>query len=285
MRLQPGGRAGQDDRPAAGRPQVRDGRLGGVPHAGEVDVDHVLPGRVVEFFQRAEAEDPGVGRHDVQPPELGHAVVDGRLEGAVVTDVGLGGDDAPVQRLDLLHRLGQIVGGGHRIRHRSYLAAQVDGDDVRALLGQPDRVRPALAPSRARDEGDFALELARHLPRPFQLCHFWNSFHIISHTERSWARPFGKPATLRQAPAARPGRQVRDLKPASGFSSQARSGGRAGSRPPPGGRAPIETGTGPEPIETGTGRDRPAPPQIARIVWTGASGRLTGAARPRRTSP
>jgi hypothetical protein len=141
---------------------VRDRGLGGVPDAGQVDVDHVLPGAVIQLFQRAEAEDAGVGRDDVQLPELGHAVVQRRLQRAVVPHVGLGGHDPPVQRLDLLDRLGQVRRGRHRVRHAGDLGTQVHRDDVGAFLGEPDRMAAALAPRGAGDEGDFALQLSNH---------------------------------------------------------------------------------------------------------------------------
>jgi hypothetical protein len=38
------------------------------------------------------------------------------------------------------------------------LAADVEGDDVRTLLRQPDRVRAALPPGTTADEGDLAFE-------------------------------------------------------------------------------------------------------------------------------
>jgi len=82
----------------------------------------------------------------------------------VVPDVGLGGHDPPVQRLDLLHRLGQVLRRRHRIRHRIHLRAEIDGDDVRALLRQPHRVAAALAARRSGDEGDLAFYSSCHLP-------------------------------------------------------------------------------------------------------------------------
>ena len=123
-----------------------DGSLHGVPHAGQVDVDYVLPGLLGQFFGRAEADDGCVGDHGVEPAEPGDPIVERRLEPVVVADVGLAGDDAAVEGLDLLDRLGHIDVDG-----------DVDCDDVCALLGQPDRVAAALTPGGAGDEGDFSL--------------------------------------------------------------------------------------------------------------------------------
>jgi hypothetical protein len=68
---------------------MRDRGFGGVPDAGEVDVDHVLPHLLVELLERAEAEDAGVGRRDVQPAELGNAVVHRGLHCIEVAQFGL----------------------------------------------------------------------------------------------------------------------------------------------------------------------------------------------------
>ena len=78
-------------------------------------------------------------------PSTGDPVVEGRRQPARLADVGLAGDDAAVEGLDLLDRLGQIGG-----------RPDVDGDDVGALFGQPDGVAAALTPRGAGDEGDFS---------------------------------------------------------------------------------------------------------------------------------
>ena len=154
--LEAGAGADDDDRAAAGRPQVGDGGLDRVPHAGQVDVDHVLPGLLAQFLGPAEADDAGVGDHDVEPAELGDPVVERRLQRVVVADVDLGGDDAPVERLDLLDRLLQVLPCRHRERDRVDLRRDVDGDDVGALLRQPDGVAAALTPGGPGDEGDLS---------------------------------------------------------------------------------------------------------------------------------
>jgi hypothetical protein len=93
---------------------------------------------------------------------LGDTVVQGGLERAVIADVGLGRDDPPVERLDLLDRLGQVGGRGHRIGHRADPCAQVDRDDVGALLRESDGVAAALAAGRAGDECDFSFYPSWH---------------------------------------------------------------------------------------------------------------------------
>ena len=44
----------------------------------------------------------------------------------------------------------------------AHRAADVDGDDVGALLGEPDRVTAALPARRSGDESDLALDSSRH---------------------------------------------------------------------------------------------------------------------------
>ena len=62
--------------------------------------------------------------------------------------------------LDLFDRLRQVLRRRQRVVHAVERLADVDGDDVGALLGQPDRVAAALTARRARDECDLAFELA-----------------------------------------------------------------------------------------------------------------------------
>src|SRR6202043_2479914 len=55
-----------------------------------------------------------------------------------------------------------VLRRGQRVRIRLNLLHQVDGDDVRALLGQPDRMAAALAARGAGNESDFSFKTARH---------------------------------------------------------------------------------------------------------------------------
>ena len=66
------------------------------------------------------------------------------------------------QRLDQADGLGEVLRGGQRVRVRLDLLADVDGDDVGALLGQPDGVAAALTARGAGDEGDLSFKTARH---------------------------------------------------------------------------------------------------------------------------
>jgi hypothetical protein len=93
---------------------------------------HLVPG--------LDGADAGIGADDVQPAQLR--------------------DDPPVEQLDRLDGLGELVRCRHMIRNRLVIVADIDRDDVGALLRQPDGVAAALAVARARDEGD----LVRYSP-------------------------------------------------------------------------------------------------------------------------
>ena len=135
----------------------------GSEDTGEVDVDHVVPHLVGQLLDRREAGDAGVGQDDVQPAELRDALVDGRRERGGVPDVGLARDDAPAQ---VSRRGGPSRRGPpasrERVPHGADLLEHVDGDDVGALLRQPDG---ATAAETARRAGDENADLALSLPR------------------------------------------------------------------------------------------------------------------------
>jgi hypothetical protein len=133
-----------------------------VPYACQVGVDHVAPGLLGQVRRGSHRRDAGVGADDIQAAQFGDAVIEGFLKRAVVAHVSLGGDDPAVQGFDLFDRLSQVVRCCHRVGHRVDLAAQVDGDDVRAFLGEADGVAAALATCRPGDECDFSFYSSRH---------------------------------------------------------------------------------------------------------------------------
>ena len=67
-------RRGHHDRAAALLHHVRQHRLRGLPDAGEVDGDHVVPLLVGELVGGRQREDAGVGDEDVDLAELGDAL-------------------------------------------------------------------------------------------------------------------------------------------------------------------------------------------------------------------
>ena len=141
------------------RPLHHPGRGGfdRLPHAGQVDVDDVLPGLLVQVQRGREAGDARVGADDVDSAELAHPLGGDRGERGEVADVGLARDDAPVEGLHLLDGLREVRLGRAAVGHGGDVLAEVDRDDVGTFFGQPHRVGPALAPGGTGDERDLAL--------------------------------------------------------------------------------------------------------------------------------
>jgi hypothetical protein len=130
-----------------------------VPYTGDVDVHQVLPGLLGYLVRSvAEREDARVRDDGVEATQLRHALVHGMLQCLGVAHVGLRGHDPPVAFLYLPYRLVEVLmrGSGVEGPHAVDLRAEVDSDDVRALLGEPDRVAAPLSSCRAGDERDLA---------------------------------------------------------------------------------------------------------------------------------
>src|SRR5690606_11328714 len=129
------------------------------------DSDHVGPiflAGLVECFTTV--SDAGVGDDDVQPAEFLDSVVDHLLQGVEVADVDLRGDDTAIESLDQFGCLGEVFGG--RRRDGAPLgdgAADVDGDDVGALLGEFHSVTSTLTARSARDESYFSFNASCHV--------------------------------------------------------------------------------------------------------------------------
>ena len=111
---------------------------------------------------------PACRDDDVELAQLGDAVVEAPLQLAGVAHVDLRRDDALPGLLDELGGLLEVLRRRHRVADGVEVLTQVDGDDVGALFGQPDRVAAALAARGAGDEGDFPLN-ASHLKMSFRL--------------------------------------------------------------------------------------------------------------------
>ncbi len=106
--------------------------------------------------------DACVGDDDVEPPELLDAAVDGGRQRVEVAHVDFCRDDAAVEVLDHVRGLGEILRGGRRCGRVFESAADVDRDDVGALLGKPNRMASALAARGAGDERDLAVYPSGH---------------------------------------------------------------------------------------------------------------------------
>jgi len=109
-------------------------QLDGVEDAREVDRDDVVPDLGCDLVPRCNDADARVGHHDVELAESRDALVYRCLEGVAVADVDLRGDDAAVESLDLAHGLGQVLLGRGRVLKVRHGTAEVDRDDVGALL-------------------------------------------------------------------------------------------------------------------------------------------------------
>ena len=94
--------------------------------------------------------DARVGDDDVQAAELLDAAVDSGAERVEVAHVDLVGHDAPIEVLDHVGGFGEVFGGGRGRRRVVEAAADVDRDDVGALLrpAGPRDCGPDRAPRR-----------------------------------------------------------------------------------------------------------------------------------------
>jgi hypothetical protein len=129
-----------------------------------VDVDGgppVLLGQFPGFDHRA--HDTGVGDHDVQPAELGRSAADCRLHRGELTDVGLHRDDPAAVLAHQRRGLLQVRERRPLVRDGLHRLADVDRDDVRPLLGEPDRLGASLPASGTGDEGHLAVYQAHSI--------------------------------------------------------------------------------------------------------------------------
>lgn len=164
-RLDSGCRTDRDDRPAvACLDHRRHHRLDRVEHAGEVDVDDVLPLLCRNLPQPAPIEHPGVVHHDVETAELLDRVGDQTALAFGVAHVDFAGQDLPAFSLDQRHRLGKILRGGGRVSVVfGHGCAGVQRDDVRSGAGQTHAVRAALPARGSGDVGDPSGQRGGHL--------------------------------------------------------------------------------------------------------------------------
>src|SRR5262245_36783921 len=125
------------------------------PHPGQIDVDHLLPLRLIHGGQFAVGADAGVAQNDVEPAEDFDALIDRGYHRLQVAHVGDAGDDLPAGLLAESDGFVEVLSGAHVVGGGGDRCAQVGGDDVGAFSGQCDRVATSLTASRAGDERDF----------------------------------------------------------------------------------------------------------------------------------
>ena len=81
-------RTDQDQRTAFTVPdEMRDRCTAGLPDAGLIDVDQLLPRLRLQPVRGAVAGDAGICDDDVQPPELSHGIVEELFQAGEVTHV------------------------------------------------------------------------------------------------------------------------------------------------------------------------------------------------------
>jgi hypothetical protein len=102
--------------------------------------------------------DAGVGHDDVQASELRHPGREHALQISRLAHVAGLRHDAAIQGLDEPNRLLEVGRRGARVRGAGDLGAQVERDDVGAILGQPDRVAAPLAAGSPGHERDLSVE-------------------------------------------------------------------------------------------------------------------------------
>src|SRR5699024_2280255 len=127
-------------------------------------VDGGLPVVLGEGVPVVEDIDASVGHDAVKAAtECGDALVNNLLEPVGVADVALLGDNPSVQSLDLRHRFGEVLRSRTVVfGHSGNRLADVNGDDVRALLGETQGVTASLPASGSRDEDDLAFHASSH---------------------------------------------------------------------------------------------------------------------------
>ena len=131
-----------------------DRRLGGDPHAGEIDVDDRPPFLEREVDRgRHLRRDAGVGDDDVEAAEALDGVVGGALHGVEIGDVGGTARRLAAGGRDLGHDVGQRLGTATGDRDRGTLGGEGDGD------GRAD------AGAAAGDQRDLAREVTHGCPR------------------------------------------------------------------------------------------------------------------------
>ncbi len=157
--LRPGVRRRDHDRSAVSAPdQVWHSGFAGVEHAGDVHVDDVRPVADADVWTSSpNGKMPAFAATMSSRPNSSTAAVSPASGRRSRERRPVGHDSTPLL-LDQSHGLGEILVRGRcvEVRRASHVAADVDGDDVGALLRESNRVTAALPASGARDECNLA---------------------------------------------------------------------------------------------------------------------------------
>ncbi|SIN25942.1 Uncharacterised protein [Mycobacteroides abscessus subsp. abscessus] len=160
---QPGNGADQYQCAAAAGDQVWCGYPGGMPDAGQVDIKHCLPVAFGHLQHHAARGYAGGGAHDIQATERVDRVVGEGPQIAEPAHIHHTGNDPPSRRFDQFGCLVQIAAGGRRRDGGVYRGADVEGDDVGALLCEAHCLGPSDTPGCARHQGHLARQSSSHV--------------------------------------------------------------------------------------------------------------------------
>ena len=127
--------------------EMRRGGVAAVDRAIEAGVDLAMPVVRRCFDEALALGEPGIVDQDIEAAEIFDDVIDHRLHGGEVGDVGLVGFGLAAFRGDLADQSVRFVAR----------TAVIDGD-ARALGGEAQRDLAADAAGRARHQGDFAFQ-------------------------------------------------------------------------------------------------------------------------------
>jgi hypothetical protein len=128
-----------------------------VDHADEVDRDRIQERLATGPVERT---DSGLCDDAIEAAELGDARGNSLRQRRPLADVGDGGDHRPADLLDEVLGLLEVGLACECVSVARNIGAKVHADDVGALLGEPHRVRTALAAGCAGNEDGLAVHSA-----------------------------------------------------------------------------------------------------------------------------
>jgi hypothetical protein len=133
----------------------------GVAGSGQVDVDRVLPVRVLPVEDRFEGLDAGVREQDVEPTKGGPRLLGSRAQSGKIALVETRFKPARPSGFDQTTRLRQFLGGrGRNLERRTDRSGNVDAHHVGAFAGEGDRRGAPDPPGGARHDGGLAAQTA-----------------------------------------------------------------------------------------------------------------------------
>ena len=126
---------------------------------------------------RRQADDAGVGDHDVEATEFRESGGDDGIDGVMIAHVGLTSDDPAAGVLDEFDRLLQIRRPSVRVVDRVDVGTDVQRDDVATVAGQPYGMRATLTPRGPGDERDPIVQSTHMFAPTFSARQHWIHQH------------------------------------------------------------------------------------------------------------